>query len=189
MIFDVLYCIISCPSWWTRACPSYQPFLLCKQLLSHDLKCFPFSVNAIHYIAHWIPKRSKIHVHHVWGFPAKTTDCVFQAGSKIAILHNWKTNFGGRRWTRNAVTQLQVEEITCTFFFNIATFLETHFGNHNYLTVSNIHPSLLAPKVLLDYLWPMITIHPTNPIPQSLFNHLNRPWIDLSPPPVISNDY
>ena len=109
MIFDVLYCIISCPSWWTRACPSYQPFLLCKQLLSHDLKCFPFSVNAIHYIAHWIPKRSKIHVHHVWGFPAKTTDCVFQAGSKIAILHNWKTNFGGRRWTRNAVTQLQVE--------------------------------------------------------------------------------
>ena len=32
--------------------------------------------------------------------------------------------------------------------------------------------------VLLDYLRPMLTI-PIHPIPQSLFNHLNRPWIDL----------
>ena len=29
--------------------------------------------------------------------------------------------------------------------------------------------------------------HPTYPIPQSLFNHLNRPWIDLSRPPMTSN--
>ena len=57
---------------------------------------------------------------------------------------------------------------------------------------------LLAPKGLLDYLRPMITIpsHPIqpNPVhPQSLFNHLNRPWIDLSRPPMTirwpSNDY
>ena len=49
----------------------------------------------------------------------------------------------------------------------------------------------LAPKVLLDYLRPMITIqsHPFHPIPQSLFNHLNRPWIGLRRPPMISNDY
>ena len=48
---------------------------------------------------------------------------------------------------------------------------------------------LLAPKVLLDYLHPMITIqsHPTHP--QSLFNYLNRPLIDLSQPPMTTNDY
>ena len=82
----------------------------------------------------------------------------------------------------------KLSKLLALFFLNIVTFLETHFGNHNYLTVSSIHPSLLAPKVLLDYLRPMITIHPTNPIPQSLFNHLNGPWIDLSRPPMTSND-
>ena len=56
----------------------------------------------------------------------------------------------------------KLSKLLALFFFNIATFLETHFGNHNYLTVSNIHPSLLATKVLLDYL----TIpNQTNPIP------------------------
>ena len=55
---------------------------------------------------------------------------------------------------------------------------------------------LLAPKVLLDYLrpMPMITIHPTQPntIPQSLYNHLNRPRIDrvdLQWLPMTINDY
>ena len=50
---------------------------------------------------------------------------------------------------------------------------------------------LLAPEALLDYLQPMITIpsHPSvHPIPQSLFNHLNGPWIDLSRPPMTSNN-
>ena len=34
-------------------------------------------------------------------------------------------------------------------------------------------------------------IHPSIPSvhPQSLFNHLNRPWIDLPRPPMTSDDY
>ena len=63
-----------------------------------------------------------------------------------------------------------------------------------WLKISYIY-SLLAPKVLLDNLRPMITI-PSHPIhPQSLFYHLNRPWIDLSLsndlqwPPITANDY
>ena len=48
---------------------------------------------------------------------------------------------------------------------------------------------LLASKVLLDYLRPMITIQPIPSVhPQSLFNLLNRPWTDLSRPPMTSND-
>ena len=43
---------------------------------------------------------------------------------------------------------------------------------------------ILAPKVLLEDLWPMIT-NPIHPIPSDLYvalNELNRPKIDLSPP-------
>ena len=42
---------------------------------------------------------------------------------------------------------------------------------------------LFAPKMLLEDLWPMMTIHPTIH-PQSLFNHLYRPRIDLTRPPM-----
>ena len=52
---------------------------------------------------------------------------------------------------------------------------------------------LLASKVLLDYVRPTITIHPTNPIRASnrhiALNELNRPEIDLSRPPMTTNDY
>ena len=49
-------------------------------------------------------------------------------------------------------------------------------------------------KTTYDLRRPMITIRTqSNPIPsvhpQSLFNHLNRPWIDLSRPPMTSNDW
>ena len=50
-------------------------------------------------------------------------------------------------------------------------------------------------QCFLNYLWPMITIHPIPPHPiqtvhpQSLFNHLNRPWIDLSGLPMTTHDY
>ena len=47
---------------------------------------------------------------------------------------------------------------------------------------------LLAPKMLLDNQRPMITIPSNLSIPQSLFNHLNRPGIDLRWPPMTSND-
>ena len=48
---------------------------------------------------------------------------------------------------------------------------------------SNCSLVLLAPKVLLDYLQPMIT-NPIQSHSQSLFNHLNRPWVDLQWPPM-----
>ena len=46
---------------------------------------------------------------------------------------------------------------------------------------------LLAPKVLLDYLRPMITIQPNptpsiQPVRHKALNELNRPKIDLSQP-------
>ena len=48
---------------------------------------------------------------------------------------------------------------------------------------------LLTPNMFLDYLRPMITIQPIPSVhPQSLFNLLKRPWIDLSRPPMTSND-
>ena len=107
-------------------CYSLYCSLNSKKMIELSLAFGPFVITISHYLSRYIYvviqiarkdrtlvchllSLTKIHVHHVWGFPAKTTDCVFQAGSKIAILHNWKTNFGGRRWTRNAVTQLQVE--------------------------------------------------------------------------------
>ena len=50
---------------------------------------------------------------------------------------------------------------------------------------------LLTPKVLLDYLQPMITIqHPTHPsVWHIALNELNRHKIDLSWPLMTSNDY
>ena len=56
---------------------------------------------------------------------------------------------------------------------------------HNYWQLTT-KITLLAPKLLLNYLWPMITIQfQTHPILQSLFNNQNRPWID---PELTSND-
>ena len=58
-----------------------------------------------------------------------------------------------------------------------------------HLPLASLTQYLLAPKVLLDYLRPMKTIHPTNPIPSSHpSNELDRPKIDLSRPPMTSND-
>ena len=58
-----------------------------------------------------------------------------------------------------------------------------------YLWIMCTLRALIAPKVLSDYLRPMMTIHPTQPNPQSLFNHLNRPWIVPSQPSMTTNDY
>ena len=55
-----------------------------------------------------------------------------------------------------------------------------------------IFVSLLAPEVLLDYQWPNLTIHPihqSHPIRHIALNEINRPKIDLSRPPMTSNDW
>ena len=44
---------------------------------------------------------------------------------------------------------------------------------------------LLAPKVLLEYLWPLITIQSHTSIPSH--KAYVRPWIDLNWPPMTSN--
>ena len=53
----------------------------------------------------------------------------------------------------------------------------------NFSHPSGPHASLLAPKVLLEYLGPMIIIHPIHPSVRHIaLNELNRPKIDQSQP-------
>ena len=82
------------------------------------------------------------------------------------------------------------------FFFPICDFLHLVGNNHGVLVIFffpsfflSFYIFFLAPKVHLDYLLPIPSIYPSHPsVSHIALNDLNRPEIDLSRPPMISND-
>ena len=82
----------------------------------------------------------------------------------------------------------------CCWFARLCHFISYKKGIEKSNIASKYSLRLFILKlVLLYYQRPMITIHssiPSHPVhPQSLFNHLNGPWIDLSQLPMNTNDY
>ena len=78
------------------------------------------------------------------------------------------------------VEQLRIELCHWILEAHRNTYILNHTAGHLFISIE---------IALIDYLRPMKTIQPIPSVhPQSLFNHLNRPWIDMSRPPITPND-
>ena len=103
-----------------------------------------------------------------------TTTCLVSTKNKqLAIFDN------GFKFRAKYVYQVDnyfsvTPKYYCWEFLHLWRFISTK-GALRLPTTYNNHPI------------PSYPTHPTHP--QSLLNHLNRPWIDLSRPPMPSNDY
>ena len=78
------------------------------------------------------------------------------------------------------VEQLRIELCHWILEAHRNTYILNHTAGHLFISIE---------IALIDYLRPMKTIQPIPSVhPQSLFNHLNRPWIDLGRPWMTYND-